>query len=299
MNFVSCTIHLAKDTEDKPYGHYFALQQFNFTDCHFEILHHDVNAVYKNCFYASQAIVNFTDCEFICTDSELIIDEAFFNAPWSVGAPSQINVTGANAKYMFGRIHPNSATTTLCKGNVFIDKTAWGFSYDSTSIIKMPIYEVWPFTDENGYEKIGGLASATISAVKNADNSVSVSVTGSNTSWAYKMLGKRIYVGSHKAVSVYCKIVLHTLTVQAQFAADNDTAGSYGLIFYGNGQKIPFRGITNIYIQKTASADGDEFSYRLTLPIPNGVDYIVYGPAFNTKLAAFNFDVVECYAELL
>jgi hypothetical protein len=296
MNFVSCTIHLAKDTEDKPYGHYFTLQQFNFTDCHFEILNHDVNAVYKNCFYASMAIVNFTDCEFVCSDTKLIIDEAFFNAPWSTGAPSQINVTGANAKYMFGRMYPNSATTTLCKGNVIIDKTAWAYRYDGGSDIRMPIHGKSLFTDRDGYIKLGGLANYTITTEQSGD-SVKITMAGSSSS-AYKMLGKKIYVGSHKAVSIYCKTTLHATGIMAQFSVSPNTAGQYGIMFVGNGINLPVQGVTNIYEARTSTQDGDYLEIRHTLPIPPGTDYIIYGPAFNAVFTNLVVDV-ECYAELL
>lgn len=297
MNFVSCTIHLAKDTENEPYGHYFAAQQFNFTDCHFEILNHDVNAVYKNCFYASAAIVNFTDCEFICSDTKLIIDEAFFNAPWSTGAPSQINVTGAHAKYMFGKIRPNSATTTLCKGNVTIDKTAWAFSYDGTSEIRMPIHGKSLFTDRDGYVKLGGLANFTITT-EQSGNGVKITMAGAYDSTTYRMLGKKIYVGSHKAVSIYCKTTLHTTGIVTQFQVTPNTAGQYGIMFIGNGINLPVQGIANIYETKTSAQDGDYLEIKHTLPIPPGTDYIIYGPAFNTISTNLVVDV-ECYAELL
>ena len=303
MNFISCTIHLKQaPNDDEPYGHGFFNGMYNLTDCHIEALYGgDVETViFKNAFYAQNATVNFTDFEFIGSESKTYIDNAFFYAPWSTSNPTQINVTGAYGKWLFGRLRRKNddKESTLCKGNVRIDKTSWGFGWSDAGPINIPIWGETPFKTLDGYVKLGGLESATITTTDNVDGSINVDVTNASGS-LYRMLAKKISVSTQTAVRLRMKIILHTVGVQIQNQFKANTKGVYGLRFFGNGEEKKFQGVVEYYSQVTAVADGDIYATTITVPIPVGTEYILYGPAFNTNISAFNFDVVECYAELL
>ena len=303
MNFISCTIHVRQaPNDDEPYGHGFFNGMYNLTDCHIEDLHGaDAGTIiFKNAFYAQGATVNFTDCEFIGSASGAYIDNAFFYAPWSTDNPTQINVTGAYGKWLFGKLKRKNddKESTLCKGNVRIDKTSWGFDWSDASPISIPIWGETPFKTLDGYVKLGGLESATITTTDNVDGSINVNVTNASGS-LYRMLAKKISVSTQTAIRLSMKIILHTVGVQIQNQFKANTKGVYGLRFFGNGEEKKFQGVVEYYSQVTAVADGDIYETTITVPIPVGTEYILYGPAFNTNISAFNFDVVACYAELL
>lgn len=302
MNFISCTIHIkGAPNDDEPYGHGFFNGMYNLTDCHIEALYGgDVETtIFKNAFYAQGATVNFTDCEFTGTVSKTYIDNAFFYAPWIAGNPTQINVTGAYGKWLFGKLRRKNDDTesTLCKGNVRIDKTSWGFDHSNAGFITIPIWGKTPFKTLDGYIKLGGLESATITTTDNADESVNVDVTNASGD-SYRMIAKKISVSTQTTVRLQMKIILHTVGIKTQLQFNANAKGRYGLRFFGGGEEKKFQGVENYYTQKTADADGDIYNSLVTVPIPVGTEYILYGPAFVTNLSAFNFDVVECYAEL-
>lgn len=309
FNFYSCTIHLTQAgvaLKRRPYGHHFADTTINFDSCHFELLRAP-DTYFKNVFYAESASVSFNNCDFVISSGRMKLEDAFFKTNVVDSNPDSIILEHANIKFFIGRIDAKDENTFLCKGNVLLKHTPWRYEYDASSI-SIPIYKTRSLFTVNkslgeDYIKLGGLTNATITTSKSdTDNMTSISVTNSNPSdKAYKMLARKVSVRDACTCRYYCKVTLKKETgtndIQLQFST-NEKRNMYGLIFIDcNGNEINHVDKNN-YEAHIFKDVGDTITLQYMCQIPVGAEYILYGPAFNTNVTAFDFDV-DCTLELI
>lgn len=299
FNFYSCTIHLTQCLRRKNgnYGHAFYNTVANFDSCHIELLSAP-KQYFKDVFYASNSIVSFNNCDFVCSSGRMLLEDSFFKAE---NAYAHIKIDHAAIKFLIGRIDYKDDKTCLCKGNVKMVHTPWHYNWDSASLTGRIYDRIMPFIVNKilgeDYIKLGGFQDADITVEKNENNSVLVTVQNAKLD-AFKLLAKKISVRDCETFRYYSKITAKTANLETQCSIDNQNNNYYGIIFVdSNGNQVYYKG-TNHYENVLLKNIGDTVTYMRMGPIPEQAEYILYGPAFNSHLTEFAFDV-ECYMELI
>lgn len=301
--FIGCTIHFGREqiANNKKCCHYFRNGDYEFTNCHFEVIlrtQEEWDYLRENIFYADSCYLSFLECDYVVTGNYMTVNNSFFLSENNdKNTSGWININGGHWEYLITRLKGN---LTLTKGQVKIRNLKDKFSYDKGKIPKIYDYSKESFKWNEKYIYYKGFSRNVTTNTEKVleDGSVKFNIVRSISDEAECGIYKMVDVSNNTSVKFVLEVELNTIGLQAQ--VKNTGHSIIALDENGDVLNISSNSINaEFYSALICKNSGDKFTVNLDLAIPSGTRKILYGAGFVTNLLNVEFIVKKCYVELI